>query len=232
MYLVRVVAHGAYGQSKELQAAFISMYTLWAVVVVRMAATSPTVGSSCSNLTEGIMLGSGSHGEVQVASVATCCAACAKEPLCVAFTFDGLLNHTGATVPCFLKTNAENTGRCNKHPHQAGCVSGTVPGRKPQPSPAPSPPPHLSGYNTACRADSPAGVREMPFCDPSLTHEQRLDDLVPRINISEMGSQLTARESSALSRLGIPAYYYGTNALHAFREAPCVKGVDGGAIST
>ena len=42
-----------------------------------------------------------------------------------------------------------------------------------------------------------------------------------------MGSQLTARESSALERLGIPAYYYGTNALHAFREAPCVKGADG-----
>jgi len=70
-------------------------------------------------------------------------------------------------------------------------------------------------------------VAKLPFCDPSLTHEQRLDDLVPRVNVSEMGSQLTARESSALERLGIPAYYYGTNALHAFREAPCVKAPDG-----
>lgn len=45
--------------------------------------------------------------------------------------------------------------------------------------------------------------------------------------MSEIGSQLTARESSALERLGIPAYYYGTNALHGFREAPCVTDANG-----
>ena len=79
-------------------------------------------------------------------------------------------------------------GPCNRHAHQAGCASGVVPGRKPSPSPAPGPGPgphHTpSGYNTACRSDGPAGVAAMPFCDPSLTHEQRLDDLVPRINVS------------------------------------------------
>ena len=101
-----------------------------------------------------------------------------------------------------------------------------VPGRKPSPSPSPGPrpgpKPKTDGYNTACA--QPGDAATWPFCDASLSHEQRLADLVPRISAAEAGSQLTARESSSLPRLGIPAYYYGTNALHAFREAPCVTG--------
>ena len=50
-------------------------------------------------------------------------------------------------------------------------------------------------------------MQKYPFCDTGLSHDARLDDLVKRINVSEMGSQMTARESSALGRLGIPAYY-------------------------
>lgn len=199
-------------------------------LAVALVSPATLFAQSCGNVTEGIMLGSGSHGSVKVSTLQACCDACVKEPVCVAFTFDGLSNHSGAAVSCFLKTNAQNTGACNQHPHQVGCTSGTVPGRKPAPAPSPAPgpaPPHSTGYNTACRPDGPPGVAALPFCDPSLSHEQRLDDLVPRVNASEMGSQLTARESSALARLGIPAYYYGTNALHAFREAPCVKSADG-----
>ena len=178
------------------------------------------------------MLGTGSIATKRVGSAAAeCCAACVADPRCAAaFTFDAPLNYSGArgNKSCFLKGNAEPAGRCNPHPGQTACCSGGVPGRKPSPAPpSPHPPPHkpaLSGYNTACK--DPA-TRQLKFCDASLPRAERLLDLVARINASEMGSQLTARESSALPRLGIPAYYFGTNALHAFREAPCVKGADG-----
>jgi beta-glucosidase-like glycosyl hydrolase len=52
----------------------------------------------------------------------------------------------------------------------------------------------------------------------------RVADLVGRIEVPEMASQLTARQCSALSRLGIPSYYWGTNALHSIREASCLDG--------
>lgn len=174
------------------------------------------------------MLGAGSIRTVQVRNYGACCTACIAEPRCCAFTFDGLLNDTsGGHVPCFLKDNYQQQGPCNSHPHQKGCVSGIVPGRQPSPVPPPGPHHHppVSGYNTACKG--PSDAAKWAFCDTSLPREQRLADLVSRINISEMGSQLTARESSALERLGIPAYYYGTNALHAFREAPCVRDSNG-----
>ena len=44
--------------------------------------------------------------------------------------------------------------------------------------------------------------------------EARVADLVSRVSVAEAGALLTARESPAISRLGIPAFYWGTNALH------------------
>ena len=208
-------------------AAFVSALMVSAAAVPTALSHHPL---ACANVTQGVMLGSGSLSTKRVATLAECCAACVAESRCCAFTFDGLSSASGKPLSCFLKGNTENMGKCNAHPGQKGCTSGVVAGRTPSP-PAPHPPHHgpspppESGYNTACK--TPDAASKWPFCDGSLTHEQRLADLVPRINASEMGSQLTARESSALARLGIPAYYYGTNALHAFREAPCVKGADG-----
>ena len=206
-----------------------------------LTATAAGAGAAAAcNISPGVILGSGSHGEVKASSVAECCAACTSSAACCAFTFDGPMNYSGtAKQSCFLKTNADQMGRCNRHGGAAdSCASGTVPGRKPSPSPAPGPGPPgphhhphhhpangSSGYNTACK--DPDAASKWKFCDSTLPRPERLADLVARINASEMGSQLTARESSALERLGIPAYYYGTNALHAFREAPCVKGADG-----
>ena len=99
-------------------------------------------------------------------------------------------------------------GKCNHPPCTSG-LSGNKPNPNPTPSPSPHPHPHPSpsppgpapsGY--AC-TDADAAAK-WPFCDTTLSHEARLADLVKRVNVSEMGGQLTARESSALGRLGIP----------------------------
>ena len=39
--------------------------------------------------------------------------------------------------------------------------------------------------------------------------------------------QLTARESALIGRLGIPAYYWGTNAIHGLEDVECLN-VSGG----
>jgi beta-glucosidase-like glycosyl hydrolase len=39
-------------------------------------------------------------------------------------------------------------------------------------------------------------------------------DLVGRISMAEAGALLTARQSPEIPRLGIPAFYWGTNAIH------------------
>jgi hypothetical protein len=207
------------------------MTTMFALTLLQLGQSHAgmIIASSCSNVSRDVMLGAGSIRTVRVHDYGACCAACVAEPRCCAFTFDGLINATGGDpIACFLKDNQQQQGPCNLHPHQKGCASGTVAGRKPSPPPSlgPHPPaPPATGYNTACKGLNDAA--KWAFCDVSLTHEQRLADLVGRVNISEIGSQLTARESSALERLGIPAYYYDTNALHAFREAPCVKDRNG-----
>ena len=60
----------------------------------------------------------------------------------------------------------------------------------------------------------PAVAKKWKFCDTSVPLDERVSDLVKRISLQEAGSLLTARESAAIPRLGIPAFYWGTNAIH------------------
>ena len=60
------------------------------------------------------------------------------------------------------------------------------------------------------------------FCDTSLSLEERLDDLVNRIDVSQFASQLTARQSDAMEDLGVPSYYWGTNAIHGLQNLNCL----------
>jgi hypothetical protein len=166
-----------------------------------LAACLLSAGWAACKTTNGIILGSGGH-EVGLKTLSDCCAACQANSDCAAFTWDGAAGSPSTKNACWLKTNAASQGKCNSGKPCVSGLSGTV-----------------SGPNTACRGD----FGHFPFCDTSLPLEARLDDLVARVNVSEMASQLTARESGALDRLGIPAYYWGTNALHSFREAHCVK---------
>jgi hypothetical protein len=60
------------------------------------------------------------------------------------------------------------------------------------------------------------------FCNKTKTMAERIEDLVHQVNIStEAGKQLTARQSPQITRLGIPAYYWGTNAIHGLYCTTC-----------
>lgn len=67
------------------------------------------------------------------------------------------------------------------------------------------------------------GKDDFPFCDVSLSMHERLTDLVDRITMGEAAYQLTARESKALPDIGLPAYYWGTNAIHGVQNVNCLK---------
>ena len=52
-----------------------------------------------------------------------------------------------------------------------------------------------------------------PFRDTTLSHHERIKDLLSRLNVSEKISLLRAT-SPAIPRLGIDKYYHGNEALH------------------
>ncbi|MBS1815230.1 MAG: glycoside hydrolase family 3 C-terminal domain-containing protein [Acidobacteria bacterium] len=59
----------------------------------------------------------------------------------------------------------------------------------------------------------PAGVAQMPYRNPKLPLDQRVDDLLHRMTLEEKASQLV-NQSRAIPRLGIPAYDWWNEALH------------------
>ncbi len=82
-------------------------------------------------------------------------------------------------------------------------ASGVICGSVPAPGPACSQP----------------EVQGLPFCDLQLSFAERAADLTSRLTLAEIGPQLTARFSPAIARLGIPAFYWGTNAVHGITNA-------------
>lgn len=86
----------------------------------------------------------------------------------------------------------------------------------PLPGPQPIGPPLPAG-----RSCSQAAAMRWPFCNASLPLEQRLDDLVARVTLAEIGPQLTSRESPAIARLGLRPFYWGTNAIHGIAGDYC-----------
>jgi len=76
--------------------------------------------------------------------------------------------------------------------------------------PPPTPPgPPLNG--SAC--SQPESVN-WPFCNKTLSYDERVKDLVSRISLFEIGPQLTARQAPSIPSLGVNAYYYGLNTIH------------------
>jgi hypothetical protein len=72
---------------------------------------------------------------------------------------------------------------------------------------------------TACAAGS--GKDHFPFCNTSLPLDDRVWDLVNRINDSDKGNLLTARghgrvaeSEQAIPELGVPAYYWCVVGVH------------------
>ncbi|EDQ84789.1 uncharacterized protein MONBRDRAFT_39142 [Monosiga brevicollis MX1] len=61
-----------------------------------------------------------------------------------------------------------------------------------------------------------------PFCDTKLSVDDRLKDLVSRVSTADAATQLRARESAQIDNIGLPAYYWGTNAIHGMQNTACL----------
>jgi beta-glucosidase len=61
--------------------------------------------------------------------------------------------------------------------------------------------------------DVPPDVAKMPFMNPALPTDKRVDDLLGRMTLEEKASQLV-NQSRAIPRLGVPAYDWWSEALH------------------
>ena len=59
-----------------------------------------------------------------------------------------------------------------------------------------------------------------PFCNASLPHRHRIDDLISRLTLDEKPTLLMARESPKgnVSRLGVPEYDWGANCVHGVQS--------------
>ncbi|KAI3953588.1 hypothetical protein MKW92_017876 [Papaver armeniacum] len=65
-------------------------------------------------------------------------------------------------------------------------------------------------HQYACTSEA---VRNLPFCNTSLAHKDRANDLVARLTLQEKVQQLV-NKAFGVSRLGVPAYQWWNEALH------------------
>eukprot|EP00039_Didymoeca_costata_P005612 m.83066 g.83066 ORF g.83066 m.83066 type:complete len:896 (-) comp12900_c0_seq1:42-2729(-) len=137
-------------------------------------------------------------------SVSECCNLCQQNSHCNFFTYEE--HHDDMVLEnCWLKTSDKG-----RHP-MAGRVSGSV-GRvppTPHPTPSPAPSPSPPGVNRAC-----SHGETYPFCNTSLSINERVMDLISRIHDADKPSLMTARHSAPLPYLGVPAYDWGVNSIH------------------
>ena len=173
-------------------------------------------------------------GGGNVLTAGACCGLCRAAAGCVAWTWHpnattmatadavAALKPKNSALKCFLHGAIGPTER------HAGVISGVPAGTMPPlpPPTPPGPPPspgggvgHPSGPD-ACTPGTP-GTR-FPFCNASKTVSARVADLVSRVEVSELGGQMTARQNPAIDRLGVPSYYWGTNAIHGMQDVACL----------
>lgn len=70
----------------------------------------------------------------------------------------------------------------------------------------------------SCASKKEAVVYDFPYQDPSLTTEERVNDLVGRMTLDEKISQMV-NQSPAIERLGIPEYNWWSEGLHGVARA-------------
>jgi beta-glucosidase-like glycosyl hydrolase len=167
-------------------------------------------------------------GPATALSVAECAAACAAD----GFTVVALTSNPTPAVFCYCGLSvAAGAERAPAASCSLACPGDPAPGENcgspgfsavyglacdgPLP-PAPVGPPLAPG-----RACSQPEVRGLPFCNASLPRAARVADLVSRLSLSELASQLQARSSSAVPRLGLPPFYWGSNNLHGLSGSNC-----------
>eukprot|EP00912_Choanoflagellata_sp_UC4_P000531 UC4_evm3s330 len=153
-----------------------------------------------------------------------CCAACVESQKgCRSFTF-----HTDSKQ-CWLHSSAAIDP--SKIRWENNVISGVPPGTPLPPLP-PRPPPAPPRGNMGVPSGPDACSKgtngtKYPFCDSTLTMDKRLDDLVARVKLSDIAYELTARQSVPLDYLGVPSYYWGTNAIHGMQNVNCLDGKEG-----
>ena len=130
-----------------------------------------------------------------VTNAPACCANCKGNPKCKAWVWHDEGSGTGDDHTCWLHGSIGNF-------EYSSSTYGGIPGNGPLPPKPAKPGQYVHGF--ACR-DADASEK-YKFCDESLPMSVRLDDLVPRITDDEVGSQLTARQSPNISRIGLPSY--------------------------
>ena len=148
-------------------------------------------GTSC-NVSHDVIIGYRDDiSNAPVDSVADCCANCNSNSRCTAWTVEGAKGGSPNGMTCWLHAGTTTHA-------QTGSISAL--------RNTPLPPPSKDGWYPCANANA----SNYKFCDTSLSIDDRLADLVPRIDTSDAGSQLTARESPSISTISLPSYYWGT----------------------
>lgn len=161
----------------------------------------------------------------RVSNAGACCQLCGAVARCRAFTYHGSAPTISPSKreTCWLKAN-EHGQKLTDNATVSGCRGACQPQPPPQPSPPPPAPPlPPSPPQWACAA----GFDHFPFCNASLTINQRVIDLISRINDSSKPNLLTARGGphgmQSFPELGVPAHYWGTNAIHGIDNGACTS---------
>jgi len=159
------------------------------------AVNKPT-HSACAPSIRGQIFGMGTSFLRRSTSSATaCCSLCVSHAACAAWTY----HDQGPKInSCYLQASIFPVRT------DSTALSASAQGR-------------FDGWN-ACTGDSSV----LPFCDTALSMHERLSDLVGRISTADAAAQLTARQSPALPSIGVPAYYWGTNAIHGLQNVRCL----------
>ena len=111
------------------------------------------------------------------------------------------LNKAAPAVPHATNTSCTAGSTAAMSVYHMPCANATTCGGGPAQLPA----------GPAC---SQAEAKQWKFCDTKVPLDDRVQDLVDRITLEEAGALLTARQSPEIPRLGIPAFYWGTNVRH------------------
>ena len=160
-----------------------------------------------------------------VSNAAACCQLCGADARCSAFTYHGSAPTVSPSKreTCWLKAN-DHSQQLTDNATVSGCRGACQPQPPPKPSPPPpTPPPPPGPPQWACAA----GFDHFPFCNTSLPIDTRVRDLISRINDSSKPNLLTARGGpqgmESLPQLGVPAHYWGTNAIHGIDNGACTS---------
>ena len=180
-----------------------------AMTVFFMLGCSSSLSAPCNTIT-GVVFGFGHDlpgGSRGKGSAAACCAACQSTPGCQSFNY-----HVSgqAKDTCHLHSSVD--GVKSDPTSISGTPSGALPTIPPTAAPTP---PQPSYYDSGVSACVPGGgFDHFPFCNTSMAIDERVMDLVKRIDDSAKPNLLTARGHlrnqgrEALPKLGVPSYYW------------------------